>query len=146
MTPMMKLPLLFPIVCIISLLYLGWQAQSWPFSAKLFPLCLVVVGVLLLLYYVVRDLWRSLYASQPQAAEQSMDIGIMGEEDPSVVRWRSFEIWAWLVGFLLTILTIGMLIAIPLFSFLYLKNPRSRTMGSFHPYSASRGQFYVRTF
>ncbi len=121
MTPMMKLPLLFPIVCIVSLLFLGWQAQSWPFSAKLFPLSLVVVGVVLLSFYVVRDMWRSLYSSQPQAGEQSMDIGIMGEEDPAVLRWRSIEIWAWLLGFLIVILTVGMLIAIPLFSFLYLK-------------------------
>ena len=45
----------------------------------------------------------------------------VGEEDPSVIRGRSLEIWAWLVGFLIVILTIGMLIAIPLFSFLYLK-------------------------
>ncbi len=50
-----------------------------------------------------------------------MDIGMGEGEDPSVVRWRSMEIWAWLVGFFIAILSIGMLISIPLFSFLYLK-------------------------
>ena len=117
----LKLSLLFPLVCIISLLFLGWKAQPWEFSAKLFPLSLVGVGVVLLSFHVAREVWRSFYPSQTQADEQVMDIGILGEEDPSVLRWRSFEIWAWLVGFLIAILTIGMLIAIPLFSFLYLK-------------------------
>ncbi len=121
MTRTMKLSLLFPVVCILSLLFLGWQAQPWDFSAKLFPLSLVGVGVVLLSFHVAREVWRIVYPSQTQTVEQSMDIGIVGEEDPSVVRWRSFEIWAWLVGFLIGILTIGMMIAIPLFSFLYLK-------------------------
>ena len=117
----LKLSLLFPLVCIISLLFLGWKAQPWEFSAKLFPLSLVGVGVVLLSFHVARELWRSFYPSQTQTVEQSMDIGIMGDEAPSVIRWRSFEIWAWLVGFLIAILTIGMMVSIPLFSFLYLK-------------------------
>ncbi len=117
----LKLSLLFPLVCIISLLFLGWKAQPWEFSAKLFPLSLVGVGVVLLSFYVAREVWRSFSTSQTQESEQIMDIGIVGEEDPSVIRGRSLEIWAWLVGFLIAILTIGMLIAIPLFSFLYLK-------------------------
>ena len=117
----LKLSLLFPLVCIISLLFLGWKAQPWEFSAKLFPLSLVGVGVVLLSFHVARELFRSFYPSQTQTVEQSMDIGIMGDEAPSVIRWRSFEIWAWLVGFLIAILTIGMMVSIPLFSFLYLK-------------------------
>lgn len=117
----MKLSLLFPVLCLLSLLFLGWKALPWEFSAKLFPLCLVGVSVVLLSIHVVRELWRPSSPSQPQAGEQIMDIGILGDEDPSVLRWRSLEIWAWLMGFLITILTVGMLIAIPLFPFLYLK-------------------------
>ncbi|NIO11064.1 MAG: hypothetical protein GTO40_24850 [Deltaproteobacteria bacterium] len=117
----MKPPLLFPLVCIAALLYLGWQAQSWPFSAKLFPMSLVAVGIVLLSFHVIRELWRSLYATEAQSGEQSMDIGIGGDEDPALQRWRSIEIWAWLVGLLLAILIIGMMISIPLFSFLYLR-------------------------
>ncbi len=117
----LKLSLLFPLVCILSLLFLGWKAQPWEFSAKLFPLSLVGVGVVLLSFHVARELWRSVYPSQAQTKVQTMDIGIMGEEEPSVIRWRSCEIWAWLVGFLIAILTIGMMVSIPLFSFLYLK-------------------------
>ena len=117
----MKLPLLFPATLVFVLLFMGWQAQAWNFSARLFPMTLVGVGVLLLSFHIARELWRSFSSTQPQSGGQSMDIGMGEGEDPSVVRWRSVEIWAWLVGFLIAILSIGMLISIPLFSFLYLK-------------------------
>ena len=106
---------------ICALLFMGWKAQAWNFSAKLFPLSLVGVGVALLSFHIARELWRSLSSTQTRADGQSMDIGIGEGEDPSVLRRRSIEIWAWLIGFLIAILTIGMLISIPLFSFLYLK-------------------------
>ena len=121
MIPTMKLSLLFPVVCILSLLFLGWKALPWEFSAKLFPVTLVVISVVLLSIHVVREIWRPSSPSQPQADEQIMDIGILGDEEPSVIRWRSLEIWGWLMGFLITILTLGMLISIPLFPFLNLK-------------------------
>lgn len=117
----MKLSLLFPVLCLLSLLFLGWKALPWEFSAKLFPLTLVGVSVVLLSIYLVREFWRSFSPSPPQVDEQIMDIGILGDEEPSVLRRRSLEIWVWLMGFLIAILALGMLIAIPLFPFLYLK-------------------------
>jgi len=117
----MKVSILFPLTCIAVLLFLGWKAQPWSFSAKLFPLCLVGLGVFLLSVQVLRELWGGVASAESQGDQQSMDVGMMGDGDPSVLRWRGVEIWAWLLGFLLAILIIGMLISLPLFSFLYLK-------------------------
>ncbi len=69
----LKLSLLFPLVCIISLLFLGWKAQPWEFSAKLFPLSLVGVGVVLLSFHVARERGVEVFLSLSDTGKRAIN-------------------------------------------------------------------------
>ncbi|MGH7927341.1 MAG: tripartite tricarboxylate transporter TctB family protein [Candidatus Binatia bacterium] len=93
-----------------------YEAKDWDASARLFPL----MASLPLLVLSVVQLGIDTLGPQRETAK-AMDFEFTKGVDPSLARWRTLNIFAWLFGFALAIWLLGFHVAIPLTVFLYLK-------------------------
>lgn len=90
-----------------------WVARPWPLRASIGILVLASLGVLLAVWQLVLEL-----RSREGAQERSqLEAPIATAEN----EWGNVEIWSWIVGFFLLIVSIGFILAVPLFVFAYSK-------------------------
>lgn len=90
-----------------------WFARDWPIRASIGVLALGGIGVALAIWQWVLDARR---ADGPQERSQ-FDLPTAEAES----KWGNLEIWTWIVGFYLLIITVGFPIAVPLFVLAYSK-------------------------
>jgi hypothetical protein len=90
-----------------------WFAWEWPIRASIGVLVLGSIGVVLAFCQLLLDVRKSGAATRRSQFEMpSADVA---------TRWGNVEIWGWIVGFYLLIVTIGFPIAVPLFVLGYSK-------------------------
>lgn len=94
-------------------------AWDWPLRASIIVLVLGSIGVVLVATQLALDLTRSEHAGGDQTP--ALELPSFTDDDTSFTRRGIFEIWAWLIGLLLTVLLIGLPLALCLFVFLYAK-------------------------
>ncbi len=90
-----------------------WFARDWPVRASIGVLALGGIGVVLAIWQMILDARQ---ADGPQARSQ---FEMPTTEADS--KWGNLEIWSWIIGFYLLIVTIGFPIAVPLFVLAYSK-------------------------
>jgi Tripartite tricarboxylate transporter TctB family len=103
-----------------------WFTRDWPIRASIGVLVLGSIGVVLAIWQFILDLRKSGAATKRSQFEMPLPDGD--------TRWGNVEIWCWIVGFYLLIVTIGFPIAVPLFVLAY-----SRFYGAGWPLSAILG-------
>ena len=114
MNSRMKLEgLLFTLFIGVVMVAALWFARDWPIRASIGVLALGSIAVVLAIWQFALD------ARKPDApVERSQFEMPLAEVDS---RWGNVEIWCWIVGFYLLIMTIGFPIAVPLFVLAYCK-------------------------
>ena len=88
-------------------------------KAQLYPWVVGVPMVLLAAFNLFMDLKGG---NQKSALETTpADFQFTKGIDPVLARWRTVNIFAWILGFVLGIWLVGFFVTVPLFFFLYLK-------------------------
>jgi len=90
-----------------------WFARDWPIRASIGVLVLGSIAVVLAIWQFALDARKS-----DLPAERSQFEMPLAEREN---KWGNVEIWCWIVGFYLLIMTIGFPIAVPLFVLGYSK-------------------------
>jgi putative tricarboxylic transport membrane protein len=114
MTSRMKLEgLLFTLFIGIVMAAALWFAREWPIRASIGVLVLGSLGVVLAIWQFALDARKS-----DLPVERSQFEMPLAERE---TKWGNVEIWGWIVGFYLLIVTIGFPVAVPLFVLVYSK-------------------------
>ena len=103
------------------LLILIWglyQATSWPTDAAKFPLVIGVPILILLLIQLVKDLVPSKNIKNGLHMDISPDL----LDKPGEVFKRASIAFSWIIGLLVGVLTLGLALALPIFTFVFLKS------------------------
>ncbi len=90
-----------------------WFARDWPIRASIGVLVLGSIGVVLAIWQFALDAGKS-----DAPVERSQFEMPLAERE---TKWGNVEIWCWIVGFYLLIVTIGFPIAVPVFVLAYSK-------------------------
>lgn len=114
MNARMKLEgLLFTLFIGIVIAAALWFARDWPIRASIGVLVLGSIGVILAIWQFALDTGKS-----DAPVERSQFEMPLAER---ATKWGNVEIWCWIVGFYLLIVSIGFPIAVPLFVLAYSK-------------------------
>jgi len=114
MTSRMKLEgLLFTLFIGIVMAAALWFAREWPIRASIGVLVLGSLGVVLAIWQFALDARKSGLSLERSQFEMPL-----AERE---TKWGNVEIWGWIVGFYLLIVTIGFPVAVPLFVLVYSK-------------------------
>jgi hypothetical protein len=114
MTSRMKLEgLLFTLFIGIVMAAALWFAREWPIRASIGVLVLGSLGVVLAIWQFALDARKSGLSLERSQFEMPL-----AERE---TKWGNVEIWSWIVGFYLLIVTIGFPLAVPLFVLVYSK-------------------------
>lgn len=110
----------------IALLFLWalFEAQGFRAQARLFPVVIGVVGLLLVVVYLAGSVRQATPAAEPSADAFGAPEALAEPADavpPAVRRRRTAAILAWTVGFALATWLLGFPLAVPLATFAYLK-------------------------
>ena len=105
--------LLFTLFVSAVMLSALWFARDWPIRASIGVYALGGIGVVLAIWQIVLDARRP---DGPQARSQFELPTADGDSE-----WGNVEIWSWIIGFYLLIVTVGFPIAVPLFVLAYSK-------------------------
>jgi hypothetical protein len=90
-----------------------WFARDWPIRASIGVLALGSIAVVLAIWQFALDAIKS----NALVKRSQFEMPIAERE----TKWGNVEIWCWIIGFYLLIVTIGFPIAVPLFVFAYSK-------------------------
>ena len=90
-----------------------WFARDWPIRASIGVLVLGSIGVVLAIWQFALDAGRT--SASVERSQFEMPLA------ESETKWGNVEIWCWILGFYLLIVTIGFPIAVPLFVLVYSK-------------------------
>lgn len=114
MNSRMKLEgLLFTALIGILMAAAVWFARDWPIRASIGVLVLGSIGVVLAIWQLALDTRKSDVLVERSQFEMPLA--------ESEAKWGNVEIWSWIVGFYLLIVTIGFPVAVPLFVVAYSK-------------------------
>ena len=114
MNARMKLEgLLFTLFIGIVIAAALWFARDWPIRASIGVLVLGSIGIVLAIWQFALDTGKS-----DAPVERSQFEMPLAER---ATKWGNVEIWCWIVGFYLLIVSIGFPIAVPLFVLAYSK-------------------------
>jgi hypothetical protein len=90
-----------------------WFARDWPIRASIGVYALGGIGVVLAVWQIILDVKR------PEGPRERSQFELPTADAES--KWGNVEIWSWIIGFYLLIVTLGFPIAVPLFVFVYSK-------------------------
>jgi hypothetical protein len=114
MNAQMKLEgLLFTLFIGIAMAAALWFARDWPIRASIGVLVLGSIGVVLAIWQFALDAGKS----DARVERSQFEMPLAEREN----KWGNVEIWCWIVGLYLLIVTIGFPIAVPLFVLVYSK-------------------------
>lgn len=90
-----------------------WFARDWPIRASIGIYALGGIGVILAIWQMILD------ANREERPRERSQFELPSADAES--KWGNVEIWSWIVGFYLLIVTLGFPIAVPLFVLAYSK-------------------------
>ncbi|MBI4526649.1 MAG: tripartite tricarboxylate transporter TctB family protein [Deltaproteobacteria bacterium] len=110
---------LFTLLVLLVFGFAVWRAREWPLQAQLFPWA---IGIPMFLLGVINLVLEGrLNETKHSSRAAPVDMEFAHEIDVALVRERTFNILAWILGFFLSIWLLGFQTGIPLLMFLYLK-------------------------
>jgi hypothetical protein len=100
--------------------YAVWSARDWPLVTKLFPW---IVGIPVLILAVIQLALEVLQSSSrgTRGKEDTGDLQVDWNIASKTVAAKAGNFFGWLLGFFFCIWFLGFFIAVPLYTFLYLK-------------------------
>ena len=139
-----RVDLLFSLVLLAIIVWMTWEAQKWDARARLFPTAIGLPAAAIALLQVAFAVRRLLARPRPavvtqtvpetisgsdvviaEAVEHAFGHGsVMEEEDslaPAIVRRRTLEMVAWIVGIMASIVLLGFELGAALMSLLFLR-------------------------
>lgn len=96
------------------------SAAEWPVHSRSFVMAIAFPGLLLTIVLFVRQLWRpgtGATAASPGLGDTPLDADV----PPAVVRRRMVNVFAWIFALFALVWLVGFEIAVPLFTFVYLR-------------------------
>ena len=94
------------------------SAAEWPVHSRAFVMAIAFPGLVLTVVLFVRQRWwRSIDADLPSLGDTPLDADV----PPAVARRRMVNVFAWIFALFGMIWLVGFEIAVPLFTFAYLK-------------------------
>ncbi len=119
---------LFAVFMIALMSYMLWEASAWNFKARIVP---TIVGSLAI-FFAAFSLFHNIFARRIEDEERSsgnlsgeaihMDLeSETGHLPQSVVLTRAAMFFGWLVGFMVSMATIGLIPTVPLFVILFMR-------------------------
>jgi hypothetical protein len=109
----------FNLLVLVFFAIFVWQAKEWRIQARLFPWVIGVPMLVLAAIHFVMDLRGQARKIAP--GDTPVDFQFAKDIDPVSARWRTINMFSWIVGFLAGIWLIGFTVTIPVVVFLYLK-------------------------
>jgi hypothetical protein len=112
--------------------YVVFEAMGKPMQAKLFPMTVGILGFVLILIQLGRELWTAWKTDDKKADQKTnqqdgaADFAITDVEKSRIGRLRAAEQFGWLAGLLAGLFLIGFYISVPLMVGLYLWRHQER--------------------
>ena len=97
--------------------YAIFKATGWSFKTALFPLAVSIP----LLVLITIQLLQTIFGSAAADSGAAVDVEFSSDLPPEMQRRRVIGVFAWIVGFILSVYFIGFPFTVPLFIFVYLK-------------------------
>lgn len=110
---------IFSFCALVFFIIFVYEAKDWRLQARLYPWAIGLPMIILAAIQVILDL-RGI-ERKADSDNAPVDFQMSQSVDPQVAYRRTVEIFAWIVGFFLSIWLLGFSISIPLFVFSYLK-------------------------
>ena len=114
----LKPHIFFDLAVLLFFAFLVWEAKDWRLQARLFPWA---IGIPMLLLAMLQLGTSLKHGEERTLLERPADFQFSRGIDPALARWRTINIFCWILGFVLGIWLVGFSIGIPLLVFLYLK-------------------------
>ncbi len=119
---------LFAVFMILLMGYMLWEASAWNFKARIVP---TIVGSMAI-FFSAFSLLHNIFARRIEDAEREsgklenesvhMDLESDTAHVPTnLVLWRAAMFYGWLVGFMASMATIGLIPTVPLFVVLFMR-------------------------
>lgn len=107
---------------VMALVFVGaiFSALEWPIHSRAFVLAIAIPGLILTIIHFIRESWRRRSADGP-ATPSYADTPLDADVPPEIMRKRMVNVFAWIFGLFGLIWMVGFEIAVPLFTFSYLK-------------------------
>jgi TctA family transporter len=126
--PKFELSDLFAVFMIALMGYMLWEASAWNFKARIVP---TIVGSLAI-FFAAFSLFHNIFARRIEDRERAagnlagetvhMDLeSDTGHLPQSVILIRAAMFYGWLVGFMVSMATIGLIPTVPLFVILFMR-------------------------
>ncbi len=113
---------IFIIIILLFLIPMLGATYNWPFSASVFPLVVGTPTLLLLIFLFVTEILKISRGVHKQPATQTRIVDISEEYRPAgVVVRRALPTVVGILGLVVAAWVLGFTIAIPLFTFIYMK-------------------------
>ena len=104
--------------------YIVSSAWTMPIQAKLFPLTIGTLSLVLLAWTLFKELRPS---TVTEDGETGADMAFSADEATREGRLKALELFGWLYGFVMTLWLLGFLLSIPLMIMLFLLRHREST-------------------
>jgi len=114
-----KPQIILSIILVAFFAVFAYTAKDWRLQARLYPWAIGIPMLVLALVQLVLDLRGIEPTKSPDAAP--VDVQFAARVDPVVARRRTINMFAWIVGYIISIWLIGFFYSVPLLVFLYLK-------------------------
>jgi hypothetical protein len=111
--------LILSVVVAIFFIVFAYQAKDWRLQARLYPWAIGIPMLVLAIVQVILDLKGVVAKETVNAAP--VDMQLSERTDPALARRRTFNIFSWIIGYLLGVWLFGFGYCVPLIVFLYLK-------------------------
>lgn len=111
--------LFFSLLLLVFFVYFVWEARDWRLQARLYPWAIGLPMIILALIQVALDVKGVEEKKTSDGAPVDFQFG--QTMDSAIARSRTFNIFAWILGFFVAIWLVGFSLAILLLLFLYLK-------------------------
>jgi hypothetical protein len=115
-----QLRTLFTLAIVIFSTYAVVSARDWPLGTRVFPWIVGIPLMTLSIIQLAREIFQARSITAPRK-EDTGDLQVDWSMGSGVVGAKALRFYGWLVGFLFCIWLLGFFIAVPLYTFLYLK-------------------------
>ena len=116
-----KPPVLFSLLIGIFFAFFIYEAREWRLQARLYPWAIGIPMLVLAPAQLVLELRGKTRRDSSGNAPVDFQFTYTQTVDKSVSRRRTFNIFSWIFGFLVSVWLLGFSLSVPLLVFLYLK-------------------------
>ena len=114
-----KPQIIFNFLVVLFFALLVWEAREWKIQARLYPWVIGIPMLFLAVVHFVMDMKGE--TRKKPVGQTPVDFQFTKGIDPVLAKWRTANIFSWIIGFLICVWLVGFSISILVGVFLYLK-------------------------